>query len=89
MPRRDDRVDDLLAELRELTRDVARDPDVTARRLQVLRRLERHLVADRHRHTVVTWSPDSAWRTHASSSSLGEERTCRTAVCPVHTETRW
>lgn len=54
MPRRDDRVDDLLAELRELTRDVARDPDVTARRLQVLRRLERHLIADRHRHTVPT-----------------------------------
>lgn len=54
MPRRDDRVDDLLAELRELTRDVARDPDVTARRLQVLRRLERHLIADRRRHTVVT-----------------------------------
>lgn len=57
MPRRDDRVDDLLAELRELTRDVARDPDVTARRLQVLRRLERHLVADHRRDTIVTSSP--------------------------------
>ncbi len=53
MPRRDERVDELLAELRDLTRDVARDPAVTARRLHVLRRLEQCLATDRCRDPAV------------------------------------